>query len=354
MRADHPGVYVRAMATCVPPKKVFFEEDAKKANFPDKQVARIKKTIGLNTRHVVTDGVTALDLCARAAEKVLAALKPGEDQIDGLIFVTQSPDHFQPCNAAILHGKLGLDPSCAAFDINLGCSGFVYGLSVAASMLNSSDAGNILLLAGDTLSTTTNERDRSAGFLFGDAGSATLISKGRADARLTVSMHTDGTGQHHIKIPAGGFRMPKSSKTAVEVETDDGNILSDDNLQMDGGAVFNFAVSVEPDSVNELLQMTKTQRDDIDYVFFHQANKYFIGYVTRKLGFSKEQVPDDILELYGNQSSASIPCAICHTLGGKITGNYDIIVSGFGVGLSWASAFMTFQPEFCPPVFELE
>lgn len=349
MIINSKDVQISAIVTVVPETIRHYTDDATRLGMPEKQAARIKKTIGLDRRHIAAGPTTALDLGEAAALRMLDGHDIDRAAIDGLIFVTQTPDHFQPSNAAILHGRLGLTTKCAAFDIALGCSGFVYGLSVASSMLNSSDAEHILLICADTLSKCINPGDRSAGLLFGDAGSAILVSKATGSS-ITFSLNSDGEGSHHIQMPAGAFRMPKSDKTSEAYITDDGNVLTPENLIMDGGEVFNFSLSVEPTAITDMIAHQRLQDSEIDYIFFHQANKYIISNIIRRLKFPAEKAPMDIVEQYGNQSSASIPCAINHTLGGTIDISKNIIVSGFGVGLSWATAHLIFEPNFCPPV----
>tara|TARA_B100002051_G_scaffold68268_1_gene64781 strand:- start:10582 stop:11655 length:1074 start_codon:yes stop_codon:yes gene_type:complete len=342
---------ISGVVTCVPNKKVFFEDDALSVGFDAKQISRIKKNIGLNQRHVTEANQTSLDLCLYAAEDLMKGLKLDKNEIDALIFVTQTPDHFQPCNAAITHGKLGLSKKCASFDINLGCSGYVYGLWIASMMIETNSCKKVLLLAGDTLSKCVNKKDRSAGFLFGDGGSATIIESSVSKNEMFFSLNTDGSGSDFIKIPAGGFRMPKSDETSKEFTTEDGNTFSDENLIMNGAEVFNFSISEEPNAIKELIKFSQKNIEDIDYFIFHQANKYILSNIARRLKVSNEKVPMGTVEKFGNQSSVSIPCTINNSIGHDlVSNNKSVILSGFGVGLSWASCIATLNLEYCPKV----
>ena len=315
-------------------KKV--DDDAIMFNGTYEQLERIKKTIGLNERWVVSDGTTTADLCEDAARRLIkmASLQP--NQIDAIICVTQTPDHFQPCNAAILHGRLDLPKNSAAFDINLGCSGWIVGLYVASLMIESGGCQKILLLAGDTLSKCVNARDRSVASLFGDAGSATLLEEG--SCRSWFSLHTNGKGAGFIKIPSGGFRSPSTAETKVERISEDGNIRSLENLAMNGGEVFNFSIFEEPSAIREILDFSGFAMEEIDYIVFHQANKYIIRNIARRLKLPAEKTPCSTVERFGNQSSASIPATICAEISNVLRCSPTrLVLSGFGVGLSWAS-----------------
>jgi 3-oxoacyl-[acyl-carrier-protein] synthase-3 len=303
------------------------------------QLERIKKTIGLNERRVASPGTTAADLCELAAVRLMEKTQLDRSKIDGLICVTQTPDHFQPCNAAILHGRLGLEKHCAAFDINLGCSGWVVGLYVAFLMVEAGGCERILLLAGDTMSKCVNPRDRAVAPLFGDAGSATLIERGATNSWF--SLHTNGKGSQFIQIPCGGFRAPSSPETKTEIADEDGNVRCGENLQMNGGEVFNFSIMEEPPAIREILEFSGKSIEEIDWIVFHQANKYIIGNIARRLKAPMEKVPCGTVEKFGNQSSASIPATICSEISEQVRGGMQrMIFSGFGVGLSWASCLI--------------
>lgn len=309
------------------------------------QIERIKKTIGLDRRRVVAPGTTAADLCENAARNLMRGLGLSFELVDAVICVTQTPDHFQPCNAAILHGKLGLQRNCAAFDINLGCSGWVVGLYVASLMIEAGGCNKVLLVAGDTMSCCVNPRDRSVAPLFGDAGSATLLS--RNCCKSWYSLHSDGAGSNVIVVPAGAFRNRRDSKTGIEFTDSYGNVRSDENLYMDGAEVFNFSIREEPPAVKELLEFAERSVEKVDYFLFHQANKYIIGNIARRLKLPSEKVPFQTVERYGNQSSASIPCTICDTLADDAKrGGLALLFSGFGVGLSWATCLIEDMPPF--------
>ena len=218
-------------------------------------------------------------------------------------------------------------------------------------MIASLACKKVLLLAGDTLSKCVNRRDRSTAPLFGDAGTATLIEASDLDSLSYFSLHTNGAGAQHIIQPAGGFRKPSSAETANEAIDDDGNYRCENDLVMNGGEVFNFSIKTEPTAIKQILEYAKQDMDVIDYVIFHQANKYIIKNIAKRLKLPMNKVPCETVSKYGNQSSASIPCTINDALNEELSGcNKRVILSGFGVGLSWASAIVDLENIYCPSV----
>ena len=301
------------------------------------QIDRIKKTIGLNQRYVVSESVTSLDLCEQAA------LRVGADALDAIIFVTQTPDHFQPCNATKLHDRLGLEQSVACFDVSLGCSGWVYGIYLASLMIESGGCGKILVAAGDTMSRCVHANDRSVASLFGDAGSATIVEKSQVKTPTVFSLRTDGAGWEHIQMPAGGYRQPPSNETSVVNMDSHGNSRSAESLFMDGAQVFSFAIKQVPTAIKEIMSFADIRPENIDRIVLHQANRYIISNIVRRVGFPLEKAPCASVERYGNLSSASIPTAICDEVYPSMARDYQILCSGFGVGLSWASMLTTLR-----------
>lgn len=335
---------ITGIATCVPPTERRIDDDIELLGGNQAQIDRIKRDIGLDRRRVADPGVTALDLCEQAARDLLTGLGQPVEGIDTVIFVTQTPDHFQPCNAALLHGRLGLSEETAAFDVGLGCSGYVYGLWLAHSLIAAGGSARVLLLAGDTLTRCVHPRDRSVAPLFGDAGTATLVERAEGTASH-FSLKTNGRGAGHIVIPAGAFREPPSAEAAVEFTDAGGNTRSRLSLAMNGGEVFNFSIKVEPPAVQEILDLAGTDAGAVDYFVFHQANRYIIGNIARRLKLPAAKVPSDTVSRYGNQSSASIPATICDACAaGLREAEKTLVVSGFGVGLSWATGLIRLGP----------
>lgn len=336
---------ISGIVTCVPPEERSIDDELELFGGNARQIARLKKTIGLDKRRVVAPGTTAADLCHSAALDLLEKCELEPEAIDAIVCVTQTPDYAQPCNAAVLHGRLGMGESCAALDVNLGCSGYVYGLWMAHMMIASGGCRRVLLLAGDTISRITNPRDRAVAPLFGDGGSATLVEASEEKSSSWFSLQTDGSGFENLIVPAGGFRCPSGPDTRVEEEDEDGNIRCAENLCMDGAGVFNFSIRAEPVSVRDIVAYAGLDLESIDHFVFHQANRYILGNISKRLGLDPAKVPMKTVERYGNQSSASIPAAICEELSAELTSNdRRLLLSGFGVGLSWASAIVECKP----------
>jgi 3-oxoacyl-[acyl-carrier-protein] synthase-3 len=335
------GARIKGVVTCVPSTEKCIDDEIELFGGNAKQIARLKKTIGLDRRRVVEDGTTALDLCAAATERLFKAASLDPATIDGMLFVTQTADYPQPCNAAVLHGRLGLSKNCAALDINLGCSGYVYGLWLAHMMVSTGACQRVLLLAGDTLSRLVHPGDRSVAPLFGDGGSATLV-EACADSEAWFSLNTDGSGYEKLMVPAGGMRTPRGSETQREKRDEEGNVRSLEHLFMDGPEIFNFSITEEPQSVREMLDFAGLDVGAIRHFVFHQANRYILGNIAKRLNLDPARVPMKTVEMYGNQSSTSIPCALCYELGDLLKGPVPqkLLMSGFGVGLSWASAIL--------------
>lgn len=297
---------------------------------------RHSKTLGLKQRRVAAPGITALDLCGDAATRLLNDLGVDATSIDALIFVTQTPDHPQPNNASLLHGRLGLSKSAAAYDLSMGCSGWVYGLHQAALLCAHGGAARVLLCAGDTLSRLTNPGDRAIDPIFGDAGSAVLVEKTGRSAPMHFVLGTDGSGAQAIRVEQGGARRPTGE--LVETMDADGNRRHAGNLCMNGADVFSFTLREVPAAVASVLRHTGWEPSQVDALVLHQANTFILQALAKKTGFTDAQVSAVAFERYGNQSSASIPAAIIEGLGGRLEAeSLRVVGCGYGVGLSWGA-----------------
>ena len=335
-------VQIGGIVACAPKLEKCIDDEIELFGGNPSQIERLKRTIGLNRRRVVEPGTTAADLCESAAQRLLESLNFSMSEIDAIICVTQTPDYPQPCNAAVLHGRLNLSKRCAALDVNLGCSGYVYGLWLSHMMVGGGGCKKVLLLAGDTISRIVNPKDRAVSSLFGDGGSATLIQANRQESASWFSLGTDGKGFDKLIVPAGGFRRPCSAETKIEENDENGNVRSVENLYMDGAEIFNFSITEEPKSVQDLVDYAGLELDAIDYFVFHQANRYILKNIAKRLKIDFAKVPMKTVERFGNQSSASIPFALCEELRDVLSMSVPkrVLLSGFGVGLSWGSAIV--------------
>ena len=332
--------------TVVPPKVRSIEEDIDLFGGNIRQIERLKKTLGLNERRIASSELTNLDLCEQASQVLLEQLDIQSSDLDGIVYVTQTPDHSQPSNAALLHGRLGCSTECAALDIGLGCSGFVYALWLAYSIIANGSSQRVLVLAGDTLSRLVHPKDRATASLFGDAGSATMVEKRAGGGTSWFRLGTDGRGSDSLIVPAGGARLPLSNETAIEYSDADGNIRTKENLFMDGSEVFNFSIEVVPQEIEALLSAAGASKDAVDYFVLHQANRYMVHNIGKRLKVDLERCPVDSFGAFGNVSSASIPGALAYELADSLSrkgedgSSNQVVLSGFGVGLSWGSCLL--------------
>lgn len=340
---------IAGLSVCVPSQT---EDNLDLDLIPAKDRETFVDTIGVRYRRVAPPGVTATDLCYTAAQKLLAELKWESSEVDILIFISQTPDYLIPNSASILQQRLGLSKSCIAFDINLGCSGYVYGLSVVASLLQNMPTAKALLLVGDCSTSVISTNDKSTYPLFSDAGSATAIIYNQGQ-QWHFNLQTDGNGQEDIMIKTGGMRHPFSVESLTERQIEEGISRSDLKMKLDGGRIFNFALREVAANVQALIEQKQIETSTISYYMFHQANKLMIESIARKLKLSMTQVPLSLYD-FGNTSSASIPMTISSQLKGVLTGSsINLLLSGFGVGLSWGSAYVPFDKAVILPVIEL-
>jgi 3-oxoacyl-[acyl-carrier-protein] synthase III len=305
--------------------------------FSAEEVSKVSASTGVMRRHIVSEGVCTSDLCEAATERLLAEIGWSKETIDVLIFVTQTADFILPATACVLHGRLGLATECAAFDVNLGCSGYVYGLWLAANLINGG-AKRIVLLAGDTISKLVSPEDRSTALLFGDAGTATAIEFDRNAPPMFFEVGTNGAGRDHLIVPAGGFRKRRDGTTATKLVCEGGNIRSQEDLFINGGEIFAFTMSTIPPVCKAVIERAGWQTEDVDAFVMHQANRFMLQHLSKQMRLPKEKTVIG-LEEYGNTSSASIPLAMTTKLPERLSaGAAKLVLAGFGVGFSWAAA----------------
>ncbi len=344
-------VELSGLASAVPENRVGLEQLAEQ--FGAEEAQRISESIGIRSRPIVPDGQCSSDLCLAAAEKLLDDLGWERESIEAVIFVSQTPDHQLPATACILQHRLGLPSTCLAFDVNLGCSGYVYGLSIASQFITSGSIKRALVLVGDTLSHLVSEQDKSTSPLFGDAGTATALQH-RADApAMTFTLGTDGQGAQHLIIPAGMHRQRPGPESAERTEREAGNLRSDEQLFMDGAQVFSFTLAKIPKLVRSALVAAEWTLDDVDAVVMHQANTFMLTHIAKRLKIPSEKLVLAMKD-YGNTSCASIPLAINTALAEKISQqSMRLVLVGFGVGWSWGAMTLSCGPIVVPEVVQV-
>lgn len=306
-------------------------------NFTQEEARVFEKNTGIFKRRVAPENVTCSDLCEFATHQLLNDF-PCNNEIDILVFVSQSPDYFLPATAIVLQDKLGIPKNCLAFDVNLGCSGYVYGLQIIGQFLQSKNFRKALLLVGDKSTISTHHKDKSTFPLFGDAGTATLLSYDSNAKTMYFDLGSDGSGRNAIIIPAGHSRMPYGTYDDSEINFS-GGLRSLKHLNLDGLAVFNFALDVVPKTIKNVLDSANVAPEEVDFFVLHQANGLITKSIYLKLGISKEKFLESISE-FGNTSSASIPLTLCHSNIEDDGNEKSWLFCGFGVGFSWATVYL--------------
>lgn len=345
------NIGIAAMAAAVPSRVIKNYEYTQ--HFPADQVKEVVDKIGIYERRFTDENTTSSDLCFAAAEKLIADNQVDREEIDLLVFISQTPDYRMPATSLLLQDRLKLSSSCIAFDINLGCSAFIYGLSVVYSIMQSGQIRKALILDGETRSKVYSAKDRNTAFIFGDAGVAALIVNDNKFGESWFSLNSDGSREHLIKIKGGGYRHPSSAETIKEKVVDEyGNIRTDEQGYMNGGDVFNFVIREIPADFNKTLDFAAKQKEEIDYFIFHQANNFINSFLAKKLKLPAEKIPATISK-FGNTSSVSVPLTIVSELKEDLTGNKTLLLSAFGVGMTWATAIIQMQDCILSEIVEI-
>ena len=323
--------YIKGIAYYLPDTVLTNEELVKQ--FPEWTVDKISKKVGISERHVTTEDETAGDMAVKAAEKLFTEKGINRSVIDFVLLCTQSPDYHLPSTSCIIQNKLGLSTRCGAFDFNLGCSGYEYGLAVAKGLVVGGIAKNILLLTAETYTKYIHPLDKGNRTIFGDGATATLVSDSGYAEIGEFCLGTDGSGAEQLIVKSGCARhFQLINDYQIDEE---GGIHSSDNLYMNGKAIFDFTSDVVPPLIDETLQKNGLNMEEVDLFVFHQANKYMINYIRKLMGIDKERFYI-FMENVGNTVSSTIPIALCEAeKEGKLKGN--IVLAGFGVGLSYGA-----------------
>lgn len=326
--------FVKDLAYVLPLKAVSNEELVQ--DFPEWSVDKITDKVGVVERRIATSDETATDLAVLAAESLFAKGTVKRTDVDFVLFCTQSPDYKLPSSACVIQDKLGLGTNCGAFDFNLGCSGYEYGLAVAKGLVVGGMAKNVLLLTGETYNKYLHPRDKGNRTIFSDAATATVISTDGFAVIGDFVLGTDGSGANYLILKSGGARFPERINDLTFDEG--GNPISSDYLYMNGQEIFAFTLANVPKMVNDVLIKNNLQKDEIDLFVFHQANKYMLEHLRKKLKIDQAKFFNN-LAMVGNTVSSTIPIALCDARElGVLKGN--ILLAGFGVGLSWGATII--------------
>ncbi|MDD2228154.1 MAG: ketoacyl-ACP synthase III [Candidatus Cloacimonetes bacterium] len=332
------NVGIKALSAAVPRRII---DNLKYTDFfsEAEAIAIVEKT-GVYQRRFVDDDTCSSDLCFAATEKLIEDNNLERDEIDLMVFISQTPDYRMPATSFLLQSRLKLSTDTIVFDVNMGCSGFIHGLFIVYSMMHNLKLRKALLLNGETRSKVYSPKDRPVAYLFGDAGSAALIERDAKFGKSIFSINSNGENAKMIMIPAGGYRNPSSSETTKEKVVDEkGNIRSDEHGFMQGEDVFQWLLKNVPKDINNIMQFSQNSLDNIDYFVFHQANRFMNSYIAKKLKLVDSKIPSTMAK-YGNTSSVSIPLTIISELQNSLLERKKLLLSGFGVGMTWASAII--------------
>lgn len=331
------AAYIKAVSYYLP--DLILDNEQINKEFPEWSVDKISQKTGIYQRHISATNEFSSDMGISAAKKMFDEFEILPSDIDFLLFCTQSPDYFLPTTACILQERLGISTSCGAIDFNLGCSGYVYGLALAKGLIAGGIAKNILLITSETYSKFIHLGDKSNRTIFGDAAAATLISTDGYAEIGDFELGTDGNGAQNLIVKAGGMRFRSDDFT--DTRDDYGNVINNNNLYMNGSAIFNFTSESIPGLVSKTLAKHNMTEEEISLFIFHQANKFMLNHLRKKIGITEEKF-FYFLENCGNTVSSTVPIALSEAIKQqKAKGN--VLLAGFGVGYSWAATVLRFN-----------
>ncbi len=343
------NVEIVGVSACVPKQKEDNSQIYPKWGDYDSFIA----STGINSHRVAPSNITTCDLCYESAKKLMTELQWNKDEIEALIFVSQTPDYVLPPTSCILQEKLELSQNCYTLDVSLGCSGWVYGLSVITSLMQNGTIKKGLLLVGDTISKICSKEDKSTYPLFGDAGSATALVYNQNASPFYFNLHTDGTGYNNIIVKDGGYRNPVSESSLRSKLVSEGIERNSLNLELDGMNVFSFGITKVPKCINELVEHFNLDKEKIDLFVFHQANKFMNEKICKKLKLDKKKTPLS-LDDFANTSCASIPLTLVTRCQENLKNtSQSLIACGFGVGLSWGGVALKSNKICVPNLIEI-
>lgn len=308
--------------------------------FPEWSVDKVAQKVGVDSRHLAAENETAGDMAEKGAKKLFEEYQIDPKCIDFLLLCTQSPDYFLPSTACVLQDRLGIPTSAGAFDYNLGCSGCIYGMAMAKGLIAAGIAKNVLLLTAETYNKYLHPSDKSNRSIFGDGAAACLISTEGFAEIGDFTLGTDGSGANNLIVKTGAARQ--KTATGLSIEDEEGHIWRDDYLYMNGGAIFNFTLDAVPAMMKEILDKNQMQKDEVDYYVFHQANKFMLNTIRKVCVLPKDKFYVNLAET-GNTVSSTVLIGLKDCIDkGIIKKGSKVMVSGFGVGLSWGGTILKF------------
>lgn len=332
---------VAGILSILPARERSFLEEMKNYNFPEARSLKMMEVMGYDKRRVASSQTCMSDLAVFGLQNLFDRGLLAKDEIDALIVVTTSPDHFIPPTSNLIQGRLGLKQDTLCLDIAQACAGFVLGLIQAFMLLEQESVRKVVLVNGDLLSRKASPKDRNIYPLVGDAASIAVLERDPAGGAIHAEVKMDGSRAEALTIPAGGFRMPASEQTAVLEDVGDNNLRAKDHLRMDGTAIFNFVQTEVPPLIEGLLKTAGITSDAVDYFLCHQPNRFMLQKLADKMKIPHARMPNNVVERFGNSGGATIPTAITHNLSEQLrNGRITACLTGFGAGLAWAAMLL--------------
>lgn len=343
------NVGLRAVSACVPHNVV--KTRSMTEYYTPEAIEKFIEATGIEERRVVQNNECASDLCEKAARQIFAETDINPEDIDVLVFVCQTPDYKSPGTSIILQDKLGLKKETVVYDVNMSCSGFIHGMLLSNTFLQMPNINNVMVLVGDTLSKWTSPKDKSTGMLLGDAGIASVFTKGEQFGENYISMQTDGANYESVMIIAGGSRVPSSYETLEMKEYEDGSVRSLEQVIMNGSDVFSFAITELPKDIKRLLQYAGKTIDDVDKYAFHQANNFMTNYIAKKSKANPDKILHSI-QKYGNTAGTSIPLCLVENRD-LIKENESFLMNAIGAGFTYGTVLLNIADCKILPLTEL-
>ena len=332
---------ISGILTILPEKAVKFEDEIENYSFSPAKCMKLKLAMGYKEHRIAEPGQTSVDFAIHGLKYLFDNGLLNKDDIDALLFVSQSPDYIMPPSSNLIQGHFDIKQDCLCMDISQGCAGFEIGLIQSFLLLDQPSINKVVLLNAEVLSSRTSKRDRNSWPLAGDAAAITIVEKTNDGSTIYANVKMDGTNAFALNIPAGGFRMPSTAETAVMEQDEAGNWRSKDNLVMKGDDVFNFVQREVPPMIEHLYEQSGVDRNEVDWYMFHQPNKFMLQKLADKIGIPRDKMPANIVENFGNASGVTVPTCISYNLGDQlVNGKMKLCLAGFGVGLTWSSIMM--------------
>lgn len=340
METTFQGKKVSSILGILPEHEGLFDDEAENYTFPVKQTMRLKRVMGFDRHRLAKSTSKVSDFGIYGLKYMLGHGWINKDEIGALLVVSLCPDYFVPHNSNIIQAGCGLDRDVICIDMPQGCCGFIIGLTEAFMLLEHMDK-KVVLINGDVLTHKISKQDRNEYPVMGDATTITIVENTKDEDKIYTEIHMDGYRREALIIPAGGFRKPSTAETAKMEDCGDGNIRSQNDMYMDGTEVFNFVMQDVPPMIGNILGKSGLTTEQIDYFLFHQPNKFIVKKLGEKLGVPEEKMPNNLVETFGNPSSASIPLVTALNLKNEfISKTYRCCLSGFGTGLSYGALTM--------------